>query len=152
MKRHDKQLEKMIEKRIEQRIGNRVTESVSSAVCGFMAIPLIALLVWGVMLLWNWLAPDIFRLGTINYWQALGLFALCRILIGGISCGKGRCNCGSGGCSCGCGCGSGCNCKRDKFHGKWDRLTPEQREAFMKDNDIMDCDCGCSDDDDAKSK
>ena len=35
-----------------------------------------------VMLLWNWLIPDIFGLGAINFWQALGLFALTRILFG----------------------------------------------------------------------
>jgi hypothetical protein len=37
-----------------------------------------------VMLLWNWLMPAIFRLGTINFWQALGLLALARILFGGM--------------------------------------------------------------------
>ena len=33
-----------------------------------------------VMLLWNWLMPAIFGLTAINFWQALGLFALTRIL------------------------------------------------------------------------
>ena len=35
-----------------------------------------------VMLLWNWLMPEIFGLGLINYWQAFGLIVLARILVG----------------------------------------------------------------------
>jgi len=34
-----------------------------------------------VMLLWNWLMPTIFGLGTINYWQAWGLVLLSHLLI-----------------------------------------------------------------------
>lgn len=33
-----------------------------------------------VMLLWNWLMPDIFELGKITYWQAWGLVILAHIL------------------------------------------------------------------------
>ncbi len=33
-----------------------------------------------VMLLWNWLMPDIFGLPTISYWQAWGLVLLSHIL------------------------------------------------------------------------
>jgi len=33
-----------------------------------------------VMLLWNWLMPVIFGLGTITYWQAWGLVVLAHIL------------------------------------------------------------------------
>jgi hypothetical protein len=33
-----------------------------------------------VMLLWNWLMPEIFGLGTITYWQAWGLVILAHIL------------------------------------------------------------------------
>lgn len=36
-----------------------------------------------VMLLWNWLMPDIFGLGMISFWQAFGLVILGRILFGG---------------------------------------------------------------------
>ena len=41
-----------------------------------------------IMWLWNWLMPDIFGLTALTYWQAVGLFILFKILIGG---------CGSGG-------------------------------------------------------
>ena len=36
-----------------------------------------------VMLLWNWLMPLIFHLTEINFWQALGILALSKILFGG---------------------------------------------------------------------
>jgi hypothetical protein len=36
-----------------------------------------------VMRLWNWLAPPIFGWRQVNFWQALGLLVLCRILFGG---------------------------------------------------------------------
>jgi hypothetical protein len=36
-----------------------------------------------VMELWNWLAPAIFGLHTISFWQALGLLVLSKILFGG---------------------------------------------------------------------
>ena len=42
-----------------------------------------------VMLLWNWLAPTLFGLRQITFWQALGLLALCRILFGGFGLGGG---------------------------------------------------------------
>src|SRR2546423_9266130 len=42
-----------------------------------------------VMLLWNWLAPALFGLRPIAFWQALGLLALCRILFGGFGFGGG---------------------------------------------------------------
>ncbi len=49
---------------------------------------------WVVMLLWNWLMPEIFGLKTISYWQAWGLVVLSHILIkpgyGGHSEGGGK--------------------------------------------------------------
>ncbi len=35
-----------------------------------------------VMHLWNWNLPALFGWPPITFWQALGLFALCRILFG----------------------------------------------------------------------
>lgn len=37
-----------------------------------------------VMVLWNAVMPDLFNWPTLGYWQALGLLALSRLLIGGI--------------------------------------------------------------------
>lgn len=36
-----------------------------------------------VMLLWNWLMPVIFGLPCINYWQAVGIIVLARLIFGG---------------------------------------------------------------------
>jgi hypothetical protein len=36
-----------------------------------------------VKLLWNWLMPAIFGLGTITYWQAFGIVVLAKLLFGG---------------------------------------------------------------------
>ena len=49
---------------------------------------LIILFGFVIMWLWNWLMPDIFGLTTLTYWQAVGLFILLKILLGG--CGGGR--------------------------------------------------------------
>jgi hypothetical protein len=46
---------------------------------GLLAI-LIVLLGYPVMLLWNWLIPELFGLSEITFWQAIGLNILCTIL------------------------------------------------------------------------
>jgi len=58
---------------------------------GILAIGLLALFGWVVMLLWNWLMPEIFGLKRLDYWKAWGLLALCTILFKGFGSG------GSGG-------------------------------------------------------
>lgn len=35
-----------------------------------------------LMLLWNALLPDILHVSSINYWQAMGIFVLSKILFG----------------------------------------------------------------------
>lgn len=48
----------------------------------FLAFAFIQALITGVivMLLWNWLMPTIFGLGTITYLQGTGISLLCAIL------------------------------------------------------------------------
>jgi len=46
---------------------------------GMIAI-LIVLLGYPVMLLWNWLMPELFNLPAVTFWQAIGLNFLCTIL------------------------------------------------------------------------
>lgn len=70
-----------------------------------------------VMLLWNWLAPMLFGLPQITFWQALGLLALCRILFGGF----GLRNDGSNSSEC-----------RGRTAERWEQLTPEERERFRQ--------------------
>ena len=69
-----------------------------------------------VRLLWNWLAPALFRLPQITFWQALGLLALCRILFGGV----------------GLGGGSGRSGRRRRMAERCEHMTPEERERLRQ--------------------
>ena len=60
-----------------------------AAIAGMILLGIIAIvglaILFGfvIMWLWNWLMPELFDLPTIGYWQAVGLFILFKILIGG---------------------------------------------------------------------
>jgi hypothetical protein len=80
-----------------------------------------------VKLLWNWLAPELFGLRQITFWQAFGLLALCRILFGGF----------------GLGGGGHRNSRRrmeerirervrERMAERWEQMTPEEREKFRQ--------------------
>ena len=43
---------------------------------------ILALVSYVVMQLWNNLLPDILHVTTITFWQAMGIFVLCKILFG----------------------------------------------------------------------
>jgi hypothetical protein len=68
----------------ERSLPQKVMLGILFAVGG---ISLMALFGGFVMLLWNWLMPDIFGLGTVNYWQAWGLMILSWILFKGFHAG-----------------------------------------------------------------
>ena len=67
-----------------------------------------------VMLLWNALMPDLFHLPLINFWQALGLLLLAKILFSGFRGGPfpGR--------------------WREQARQRWMNMTPEERERFKQ--------------------
>ena len=70
-----------------------------------------------VMTLWNWLLPPLFKLPQINFWQALGLFLLAKILFGGF---------GFGGRKWG-----GYNAQwKQRYYNKMAHMSPEERERF----------------------
>jgi hypothetical protein len=48
----------------------------------FLAAGALFLISYIVMLLWNNLLPDILHVGTVTYWQAMGLLVLSKILFG----------------------------------------------------------------------
>jgi hypothetical protein len=80
-----------------------------------------------VKLLWNWLAPPLFGLPLLSFWQALALLALCRILFGGFGMGGG-----------GRGHYRGRMVERmtdrmaDRFAQRWQNMSPEERERFRQ--------------------
>lgn len=78
-----------------------------------------------VMHLWNWNLPAVFGWREITFWQAIGLFALCRILFGDLGM-RGHNSHRS-------------NLRRrmevriaDRVGDRWERMTPEERERFRQ--------------------
>jgi len=78
-------------------------------------IGVVAVTIFGfiVMSLWNWLAPAVFGLHAITFWQALGMLVLSKILFGGF---RGR-------------PGGGGHWRR-RMKERWEQMTPEEREKF----------------------
>ncbi len=56
---------------------------------GILITGLVILFGFVLMWLWNWLMPELFGLTTLTYWQAVGLFILLKILLGGFGGGRG---------------------------------------------------------------
>lgn len=92
----------------------------------FFIIPLfgvLAIAAFGaiVMLLWNFVVPGVLGLATINFWQALALFALTRILFGGFPGRRGfpdrR--------------GMPGGREGNPFREKWEKMSPEERKDFI---------------------
>ncbi|MGP0097071.1 MAG: hypothetical protein ACLPHI_08540 [Terriglobales bacterium] len=68
-----------------------------------------------VMRLWNWLMPALFGWHVINFWQALGILVLSKILFGGPHGRRGR----------------PMNWRRRMME-RWGGMTPEEREKFSQ--------------------
>jgi hypothetical protein len=93
-------------------IGKRISKGLKVAL---FAIVLIAVLGFVVMSLWNSLMPPLFGLHLINFWQAVGLLLLSKILFGGFRGGPGR-----------------HRYWRRRMRERWERMTPEEREKFRE--------------------
>jgi len=52
---------------------------------GILGLGFIALFIFIVMSLWNWLVPLLFHGPVLNYWQTAGLFLLSKILLTGVA-------------------------------------------------------------------
>ncbi|WP_298533370.1 hypothetical protein [uncultured Algibacter sp.] len=64
--------------------GKSIGEIIGMVIFGGIFITgLVILFGFVIMWLWNWLMPEIFGLTSLNYWQAVGLFILLKILVGG---------------------------------------------------------------------
>lgn len=90
----------------------------------FVVLAAIAAAVLGgaVMWLWNALLPELFGTHPIGFWQALGLLALSRLLVGGL---RGR---------------SGRHADwRDRMAHRWGQMSDEERANFR---DAMRQRCG----------
>lgn len=89
----------------------------------FAILMVVLVLLFGqlVMLLWNFVVPDITGWKSISFQQALALLLLCKILFG--SFGKG----GGGGRSMG-----------SKWKNKWNAMSDEEKE-LLKDRFKQSC-------------
>ena len=80
----------------------------------FAVLAVIAVAVIGgvVMALWNWLMPALFGLPALGFAQALGLFVLSKLLLGGLRGygGRGR--------------------WRARMVERWEQMSDEEREKF----------------------
>lgn len=71
-----------IEQRMENKVKDYVTKGVKVMFFALFVIAMLFLVGYVVMLLWNWLMPDLFGLTTISYWQAFGILILAKIIFG----------------------------------------------------------------------
>jgi hypothetical protein len=71
-------------------------------------------LVYGTMLLWNWLMPYLFNLPVLSFWQTAGLLLLSKILLGGFGFrNKGK-------------------AWKERFQDKYECMSEDEREAFKQ--------------------
>jgi hypothetical protein len=93
-----------------------------------VTIIVVALLGVAVMLLWNALVPTLFRGPSLEYWQAVGLLILSRLLFGGLRGRGGRHGPWRGG----------------MWRERWEQLTPEER-ARLRERLLSRCGRGAGD-------
>lgn len=96
----------------------------------FIFIPLaiaacLSLVSFVVMQLWNNLLPGILHVTIITFWQAMGIFILCKILFGFGKGGRGFGGRGFGG-------PGGPPWMRHKMEEKFRNMSPEERERFKQ--------------------
>lgn len=73
----------------QRTLGEQIALGIGLGILGLvLAAGLFALYGWIVMLLWNWLMPELFGLKTMNFWQALGLPLLLMLLFMGVGGGN----------------------------------------------------------------
>jgi hypothetical protein len=86
----------------------------------FMVLGLLALTLIGfvTMSLWNWLVPDLFHGPVINFWQALGLLLLSKILFWSFG-GKSHSSHNNGP-------------WKYYWRNKWSNMTPDDKERFKQ--------------------
>ena len=89
--------------------GRWILRGMKIAVLVLLAAAVMSFVVMG---LWNWLMPALFALHRINFWQALGLLVLGKILFGGFR-------------------GPHMHW-RGRMMERWEKMTPEEREKFRE--------------------
>ncbi|NQZ43041.1 MAG: hypothetical protein HRT65_01940 [Flavobacteriaceae bacterium] len=104
-----------LEERMERKVKHYVTKGFKVFVFAIFIIGLFFLACYVLMRLWNWLMPDIFDLGTISYWQAVGVLVLAKLLFG------------FG--------GGGSSSNKGSKSKKWEKRTKERCNSWKKDQE-----------------
>jgi hypothetical protein len=89
---------------------------VKGAAFAVMALAVFAAIGFVVMSLWNWLVPALFRGPALEYWQAVGLLVLSRLLFGSLR-GRG---------------GWHGHWRQRMWRERWDSMTPEERQRLRE--------------------
>lgn len=85
-----------------------------------MGIILVFAFTMATMYLWNWLVPDLFNGPVIDFWKALGLLALSKILFSGFGRGGGHWK------------GRHRGAWGPHWKERWNHMTPEEKDAFKQ--------------------
>ena len=88
----------------------RIWKALKIIVVATVAVGVVGI---AVMSLWNWLAPAAFGGHVIGFWQAIGLFLLARLLVGGLRRG-----------------GRGGGHWRRRSAARWASMSDDERERF----------------------
>ena len=89
---------------------------VKGAALLVLVLAVIAAVGFVVMSLWNWLVPALFRGPALQYWQAVGLLLLSRILFGSLR-GRG---------------GWHGHWRQRMWRERWASMTPEERARLRE--------------------
>jgi hypothetical protein len=82
---------------------------------GLFAVLFVGVLSFVVMRLWNWLMPALFGWHLINFWQAVGMLVLSKILFGGFRGHPGQ-----------------HRRWRRRMMERWEHMSPDEREQFRQ--------------------
>lgn len=69
-----------------------------------------------VMVMWNWLMPDVAGFAEIDFWKAAGMLVLCRLLTGRLFLHRGKPGHHGG----------------DSGKNHWHEMSPEMKREFMR--------------------
>ncbi|WP_273273052.1 hypothetical protein [Maribacter polysiphoniae] len=72
-----------MERKVKSKVEKYFRALLKIVIGGILLIAFIMLFGYITMRLWNWLMPEIFGLVTIDYWQAIGIIVLSKIIFGG---------------------------------------------------------------------
>lgn len=68
----------------ERKCGGKFVRILGGMIIGIIILAVCSLVIGAVaMVLWNWLMPSIFGLGTIDYWQGFGIVLFAKLVFGG---------------------------------------------------------------------